>query len=111
MAFVHLRIRDADFRPSEPFALYVLCRWFCRDPNFRRNRVVSPDDAHRDADAGYAVVIPPVFLFLFPSSRRLSSIGWRRRMRANPADFQNFIASTQISQRLDGRLNNVGMIA
>src|SRR5689334_21546374 len=111
MASVHLRTRDADFRLSEPFAPCALCRWFCRGLSFRRNRVVSPDDAHRDAGAGYAAVIPPVFLFLFPSSRRLPSIGWRRRMRANPADFQNFIASTQISQRLDGRLNNVGMIA
>ena len=32
-------------------------------------------------------------------------------MRANPAHFQNFIATTQISQRLDRRFNDVGVIA
>jgi hypothetical protein len=59
----------------------------------------------------YAAVIPLAFLFSFPLSRRLPSIGWRARMRANPAHFQNLIATTQISQRLDRRFNDVGMIA
>src|SRR5205085_8155671 len=93
------------------FALCALCRWFCHGPNFRRSRVASPDDAHRDVGASYAAVVLPVFLFSFPPSLGLPSVGWRGRTRANPAHFQNFIATTQISQRLDGRFNDVGMIA